>query len=158
MKTLEPLLAKHPFFQGLEPRFVELLTGCAYNRRYEQGEFLFREGEPSNHFYIIREGQVAIEAHAPGRAPVTVETLGEGDVLGWSWLIPPYQRYFSARAVERTRAFALDAQCLRMKSDEDHDLGYELTRRFLVIIAQRLQAARLQLLDVYGVPAELERP
>jgi CRP-like cAMP-binding protein len=99
---------------------------------------------------MIRQGKVAIQIQAAERGPITVQTLGEGDVLGWSWLIPPYRWRFDARATELTRAIALDGKCLRTKSEEDHNLGYELLRRFSSIIVQRLEAARLQLLDVYG--------
>ncbi len=153
MYSLEPLLAKHPFFKGLSPSFLELLAGCASNLRVETDELLFREGEPANHFYVIREGKMALEIYAPGRGPITVETLNEGDVFGWSWLIPPYQRHFAARAVEMTRVFDINTECLRPKLEQDHDFGYEMLKRFSVLIAQRLQAARFQLLDVYGVPS-----
>jgi CRP/FNR family cyclic AMP-dependent transcriptional regulator len=153
MNTLEPLLAEHPFLKGLDPRFIELLVGCASNVRFEAGEYIFREGEEANKFYIVRRGHVALEIFAPGRGPLAVQTLGEGDVLGWSWLIPPYRWHSSARAVELTRAFALDAECLRRKCEEDHDLGYELMKRFAPVIVDRLQTTRLQLLDLYGVPA-----
>ncbi len=152
MKTLEPLLAEHPVFKGLAPHFIELLVGCASNVRFEAGHYIFREGEPANTFYILREGCVALEIFAPGRGPITLETLSADEVLGWSWLIPPYQRHFNARAVEMTRAFALDAKCLRDKSETDHDLGYELLKRFSALIVDRMQAARLQLLDVYSSP------
>jgi CRP-like cAMP-binding protein len=153
MKTLELLLAEHPFFQGLEPRFVELLVSCASNTRFEAGTYIIREAEEAKRFYIIRQGRVALEMMAPGRRPLMIQTLGEGDVLGWSWLIPPYRWYFSARAVELTRAFAFDAECLRNKCEQDHDLGYELLKRFSAILVDRLQATRLQLFDLYGVPA-----
>jgi CRP/FNR family cyclic AMP-dependent transcriptional regulator len=153
MQTLEPLLAEHPFFKGLDRRFLELLVGCATNVRFDAGEYIFKEGEEANSFYIIRRGHVALEIFAPGRGPLAVQTLGEGEVLGWSWLIPPYHWHSSARAVELTRAIALDAACLRQKCDEDHDLGYELMKRFAPVIVDRLQATRLQLLDLYGSPA-----
>ncbi len=153
MKTLEPLLAEHPFFKGLEPRFIELLVGCASNMRFDAGKYLFREADEARHFYIVRHGRVALEIMAPGRRPLMIETLGEGDVLGWSWLIPPYHWYLNARAVELTRTFAFDAECLRQKCEADHDLGYELLKRFSATLVDRLQATRLQLLDLYGVPA-----
>ncbi len=149
MKTLEPLIAEHPFFQGLEPRFLELVSGCAANVRYEPGRYLFREGDASNKFYVIREGCVALEIAAPGRGKVTIETRTAGDIVSWSWLIPPYQHHFSAHVMERTRAFEFDAACLRRKSEEDHDFGYEMLKRFSTLIVQSMQATRLQLLDVY---------
>ena len=149
METLEPILAQHPFLKELEPRHLKILVGCASNVRLNAGQILFHESEEANQFYMIRQGKVAIEILAPELGPITVQTVGEGDVLGWSWLIPPYRWRFSARAVELTRAIALDGKCLRQKSEEDHDLGYELLKRFSGIIVERLEATRLQLLDVY---------
>jgi CRP-like cAMP-binding protein len=149
METLEPILAKHPFLKGLEPRHLKILVGCASNVRFNADQFLFHEGEEANEFYMIREGKVAVQIQGAERGPITVQTIGEGDVLGWSWLIPPYRWRFDAKALELTRAIALDGKCLRTKSEEDHDLGYELLKRFACIIVERLEAARLQLLDVY---------
>jgi CRP/FNR family cyclic AMP-dependent transcriptional regulator len=94
---------------------------------------------------------VAVEIFAPQKGPITIETVVEGDVLGWSWLVPPYNWRFDARAMEMTRAVALDGVCLRNKCETDHDLGYELMKRFANIIDRRLQATRLQLLDIYAV-------
>jgi CRP-like cAMP-binding protein len=149
METLEPILAKHPFLKGLEPRHLKVLVGCASNVRFNAGQFLFHEGEEANEFYMIREGKVAVQIQGAERGPITVQTIGEGEVLGWSWLIPPYRWRFDAKAAELTRAIALDGKCLRTKSEEDHDLGYELLKRFAGIIVERLESTRLQLLDVY---------
>lgn len=151
MQTLEPILAKHPFFAGLEPKYLQLITGCASNVRFEAGTYIFREGEAASHFYIIRQGKVALETFAASRGPITIETIEAGEVLGWSWLFPPYRWHFDARVVEPTRAIVLDGVCLRTKGEIDHDLGYELVKRVAQIMMQRLQATRLQLLDVYGV-------
>ena len=149
METLEPILAKHPFLKGLKPEHLKILVGCASNVRFNAGQFLFHEGEEANEFYMIREGKVAVQIQGAERGPITVQTIGEGEVLGWSWLIPPYRWRFDVKALELTRAIALDGKCLRAKSEEDHDLGYQLLRRFAGIIVERLEAARLQLLDVY---------
>jgi CRP/FNR family cyclic AMP-dependent transcriptional regulator len=151
MHTLEPLLAEHPFFQGLDSRHLQLIAGCASNVRFDMGQYIFHEGEEANEFYIIRHGKVALETLAPGHKPITIQTIEEGDVLGWSWLFPPYRWHFNAYAVELTRAIALDGKCLRTKCEEDHDLGYEFLKRFASVVEQRLQATRLQLLDVYDV-------
>jgi CRP-like cAMP-binding protein len=147
--TLEPILAQHPFLSDLRPEHIELLSGCASNVRFNAGQFLFHEAEEANKFFIIRQGKVAIEIFFPARGPITIETIGEGDVLGWSWLVFPYHWRFDARAVETTLAIVLDGTCLRNKCEEDHDLGYELLKRFAHIIDRRLQATRLQLLDIY---------
>lgn len=149
MENLERILAEHPFFAGLEPRYLQLLVGCASNVRFDAGQTIFREGEEANQFFLIRHGKVAVDIYAAERGSITIETLNEGDILGWSWLVPPYFWQFDARAVELTRAIALDGKCLRQKSEEDRDLAYELLKRFVHIIEQRLQATRLQLLNVY---------
>jgi CRP-like cAMP-binding protein len=151
METLERIVAEHPFFAGLEEQYLHLLVGCASNVRFEAGSSILREGEEASQFYLIRQGKIALEISAPPRGRLTVETLGEGDILGWSWLIPPYYWSFSARAVELTRAIALDGKCLRAKCEENHDLGYELLKRFARILERHLEATRLQLLDVYAV-------
>jgi CRP-like cAMP-binding protein len=150
METLEPILAEHPFLKGLEPPHLHLIVGCASNVLFNAGQYLVHEGDQADKFYFIRQGKVAVEVYAAEKGTITIQTLGEGEVLGWSWLIPPYQWHFDARAIELTRAFALDGKCLRTKCEEDHDLGYELLKRFTHIIEQRLEATRLQLLDVYG--------
>jgi len=149
METLERILVEHPFFQGLKKEHLELIVGCASNVRFDGGEFIFREAEEANQFYLIRRGKVALEVFSPERGPLTILTLADGEVLGWSWLVPPYRWKFDARAVELTRAIALDGKCLREKSERDHDLGYELLKRFAHITEQRLEATRLQLLNVY---------
>jgi CRP/FNR family cyclic AMP-dependent transcriptional regulator len=150
METLEGILAEHPFFKELETRYLQLVIGCASNVRFNAGEFIFREGEEANEFYLIRHGKVALEIFAPPRGSVTVQTIGEGEILGFSWLIPPYHWRFDARALELTRAIALDGKCLRTKCEEDQGLGYQLMKRFSHIVEQRLQATRVQLLDLYG--------
>jgi CRP/FNR family cyclic AMP-dependent transcriptional regulator len=150
METLERILSEHPFFKGLEEPYLQLLVGCASNVRFNAGEVVFREGEQANQFYLIRQGKVAVEMFAPSRGPIILQTLGEGEVLGWSWLVAPYRWRFDGRAVELTRAIALDGECLRGKCEEDHDLGYELMKRVSLVMEKLVQATRLQLADVYG--------
>ncbi|OGR83798.1 MAG: Crp/Fnr family transcriptional regulator [Elusimicrobia bacterium RIFCSPLOWO2_01_FULL_64_13] len=150
MRTLEPILAEHPFLEGLDSRQLQFIVGCAMNVRFNAGEHIFREGGSAEHFFFIREGKVAVEISTPERGPIVIETLGPGEVLGWSWLYPPYRWYFDARAIEMTRAIAIDGKCLRGKCEKDHDLGYEILKRFAKVIINRLQAARIQLLDLYG--------
>ncbi len=148
METLEPILREHPFFKGLEPSHLALIVGCAANVVFRAGEVIFRDGEEANLFYLIRHGRLALEL-ASERGPFTMLTVGDGEILGWSWIIPPYHWHFSARAVEDTRAITLDGKCLRAKCEEDHHLGYELLKRFAHILEDRLRATQLQLLDVY---------
>lgn len=150
MEGLEHILAEHPFFAGLDAAYIRLISGCARNHRFDAGHYLFREGEAANEFFLTRHGKVALEIVAPGQAPIVVATLGAGEIVGASWLVPPYRWNFDARAVELTRAIGMDARCLRDKCEADHDLGYALMKRFLPIFVKRLDATRLQLLDVYG--------
>jgi CRP-like cAMP-binding protein len=150
MESLEPLLARHPFFDGIEPRLLALVTGCASNVRFDPGAYLFREGGEANRFFLLREGSMTIELSRLGRPPVTLQTKAAGDIVGWSWLVPPYRWHFDGRALEPVRALAIDGQCLRNKFEADHDLGYELFKRFAFVMERQLQATRLQLLDVYG--------
>lgn len=150
MEKFETLISEHPFFKGLEPRLLELIVGCSANVRFNAGEFIAHEGDPADKFYLIRHGRVALEVFVPGRGPITIETMHEGDVLGWSWLIPPYHAHFDARALDLTRAVSVDGKCLRTKCDNDPGLGYEVLKRFSQLIVHRLTATRLQLLDLYG--------
>jgi CRP-like cAMP-binding protein len=148
--TIEKILADHPFFADLESHYPSLLVSCASNVRFEAAKYVLREGEEANEFYLIRHGRVAIEINPPQGKPIVVDTVGEGEILGWSWLLPPYTWRFHARAVEPTRAIALDGKCLRTKCEQNHDLGYELLKRFSQIMNRRLDATRIQLLDVYA--------
>jgi CRP-like cAMP-binding protein len=150
METLERFLTQHPFFEALDPEYLKLLVGCASNVRFDAKTYIFRRGEEANQFYLLRQGRVALEVFAPQCPPITIATLEKDDVLGWSWVVAPYYRHLDARAVEPTRAIALDGKCLRTKCEENHDLGYELLKRFVHIVEKRLEATRMQLLDVYA--------
>jgi CRP-like cAMP-binding protein len=149
-ETIETLLAKHEFLTGMSPEHLAFVAGCGSNVRFDAGEYIYREGEPADQFHLIRHGKVSLEIFVPGRGPLVIETISEGEVLGWSWLFPPYRRRFDARALEVTRAISLDGACLRAKCEEDHDLGYDIVMRFSQVVIQRLQATRLRLTDMYG--------
>ena len=153
MEGLERIVKEHPFFGGMQDAFCKLVCGCAKNVRFDAGQYLFHEGEAAEWFYLVRHGRVALQLTAPGRGAVTFQTIGEGDIVGVSWLIPPYRWTYDAKAIELVRAIAIDATCLRQKCEADHDLGYDMMKRFMPILIQRLQATRLQILDVYGTHA-----
>jgi CRP-like cAMP-binding protein len=150
MRTIDELLTEVPMFEGMDSDRLELIAGCASNRVFEDRAYLLREGEPADTFFVIRQGDVALETYVPQRGALTIQTLHAGDVLGWSWLISPHRTAFDARAVGVVHTMAFDGQCLRGKCEADHDLGYDVLMRFVTVIVARLQAARLQLLDVYG--------
>lgn len=152
MEELERIVKEHHFFDGLEPTLRTLVVGCAREVHFEAGRYLFREGDPADHFYLLRHGRVALEVTAPERGTLTFQTLGEHEIVGISWLIPPYRWTFDAKALELTRAIEVDARCLRQKCEDDHDLGYEMMKRFVPTLVERLHASRMQILDLYGSP------
>jgi CRP-like cAMP-binding protein len=153
METLEHLLKEHKFFQGLGDEHLKMIAGCGANVRFEAGEFIAKEGAEANHFYLLRHGQVSLQVVSPGRQAMVIQTLGEGDILGWSWLVPPYTWTLDVQAITLTRAIAFDGKCIRRKCEENHELGYELFKRLTPIFVQRLEATRIQLLDIYGTDA-----
>jgi CRP/FNR family cyclic AMP-dependent transcriptional regulator len=150
MRSLEDLTAEAPTFRGLSAEQIALIAGCGMNEHFAAGATLFREGEPADRFFLIREGAVALQVQAPGQGELVIETLHGGEVVGFSWLFEPHRWQFDVRATEPTRVIAFDGACLRGKCEADHELGYELMRRFAGALTERLQATRLQLLDVYG--------
>jgi CRP/FNR family transcriptional regulator, cyclic AMP receptor protein len=155
MQTIEELIAGNPSLGALSAEHRALIAGCAQNRSFEAGRFVMREGDAADTFYVLRKGDVALEAYAPQRGPMTVETLHDGDLLGWSWLIPPYRTTFDARCLDTTHTIAFDGACLRGKLSDDPALGYDLLRVFTTVIVERLQNTRIRLLDLYGkVPGE----
>jgi len=153
MKEMEELVAEVPVLSGLAQAHLDLIAGCAQDARFDAGTYLFREGDPADRFYAVRQGAVALEIHVPAREAVVVETLHTGDLLGWSWLFPPFRWSFDARALEPVGAIAFDGACLRGKCETDPELGYALMQRIAQVIIERLQATRMRLLDVYGVEA-----
>jgi len=149
-EELRPLLAKERFFDGLADTFIDKLADCASDVRFAAGDMLFREGDLADWLYVVRQGRVVLELSIPGREPVMIQTCGEGDVIGLSWMAAPHRWRYSGRAMQATRAIALNGGILRDKCREDHDLGYEVFRRVADVLAHRLEATRLQLLDLYS--------
>lgn len=147
--TLEPILKEHAFFANLSPEYLTLVTGCAKNIVVEEGKFLFREKEKADAFFLLREGRLSLEVVSARKGPIVVESLGAGDVVGWSWLFPPYEWHFDARALTRVRAISLDAVCLRGKCEKDTQLGYEMMKRLTGLLLHRLQSTRLRLVEAY---------
>lgn len=153
MSSLDNVILQHPFFAGVDPKLIQLIASCAKNARYEAGEVLFREGDAADTFSLIREGRVSVEAMIPQRGFTTVQTVSAGEVLGWSWFLPPYRWHYDARVIKPARAIVFDGKCLREKCEQNHELGFEVLKRLSIVIAGRLEATRLQLLDIYGVNA-----
>jgi CRP-like cAMP-binding protein len=150
-ENLTEILKQHPFLHELSDEHMQTLIGCASNVRFPEGSHVIREGEMANKFFLIRTGRVALEIDVSGRGGLRIQTSGPGEVLGWSWLISPYRWHFSGIAVMDTRAIALDAECLRNKCETDPKFGYEMLKRLALVMERRLEATRLQLLDMYGM-------
>lgn len=149
-RDIHDLLTEHPFFEGLDAATLELMAGCGQNVHVRAGEYLLREGTSADRMYMLRSGHVALEVTAPDRDPTIVDTLGAGEVVGVSWLVPPHRWACDVRAVDDVSAVRLDTTCLREKCDEDPALGYELMRRLAVVMQRRLRSTRVRLLDVYS--------
>lgn len=149
MKEIADLVAEHPFVDGLDDKIIATISGCGRNVSFRPDQTIFREGEAADEFYLLRSGVVALEMFAPGQGAFTFTTLRQGQLLGVSWLVPPYRWVFDARAVELTRAIAFDAKCLRDKCDADPVMGYALMKRFITPLSERLHAARIQGADLF---------
>lgn len=154
-QKLADKLRENPWFQALEPHHFDKLISIASEKNWAEGVIIFREGDRNDFLYLIEEGRVALDIYVPGRGRVTILTLGPTDLFGWSAVIPVVgKRTSSARAMQPTTAVAFDSQALRQASEEDHDLGYQVYRRLTNVIAGRLTATRLQLLDMYAQTKE----
>ncbi len=150
MQTIEQYLPEHPFFAGLEPAVLAQVAGCGRNVHARPGALLLRTGEHADEFFVVRRGRVAIELSPPAGGPVVLDSVHEGEVVGWSWLIPPHRYKFDARATEETSVISFDAVCLRGTCERDPVIGYALLMRVAQVMDRRLQSARVRLLDMYG--------
>lgn len=148
MDEVDAILSELDFFAGMDAAHLDLIGDCGAEITAEPGDYLLREGEHADTFYVIRSGSIALEAYMPGRGAITIQTLAKEDLLGWSWLFPPYKWHFDARALERSTLYAFSASCLRQKCDDDPAFGYAMMRRVAQAIVGRLQATRLQLMDI----------
>jgi len=148
MKTLTVVPTnKHPFLRDLSPQHVQRVLADASVVEFEPCEIIFSEGDPANRFYLIESGEVELESRAAGCGPVRLETLHEGEALGWSWLFPGFAWRFQARAIQPTRAICCNGAHLLVQAEDDHDFGYELIKRVAQIVIHRLQASRQRLAE-----------
>jgi CRP/FNR family cyclic AMP-dependent transcriptional regulator len=150
VEGLGRIVGEHALFKGLGREFLDLVAGCAKNVRFPEGAYLYHEGDSADEVFLIREGQVTMEISAPGQGSMVVQTMGPNELVGLSWIVPPYRWAYDARAATDLRAISLDATCLRGKCDADPGLGYEVMKRIAPIIVERLHATRMQMLDLYG--------
>jgi CRP/FNR family cyclic AMP-dependent transcriptional regulator len=141
------VLGAQPFLRGMPAAQLAQLASACQHVTVPAGQRLFDEGSPARRFWIIDAGQAVLDATVPGRGRVTIETLGRGDVIGLSWMLPPYQWRFGAVATQPMQAFVFDAAPVRAACSADPAIGYELARRFSAVVVRRLQATRARLIE-----------
>ena len=148
MESMATRVALHPFLAGMNRTQLALLTDCAMAVHFKKGELILHEGEMANRFYLIERGKVVLEAERDPEQCVEIETVGPGEMLGWSCLFPPYVWHFTARALEPTEAILFYGTILREYCERDHSLGYELFKRMSAVMIRRLKSAREKLLAI----------
>jgi CRP-like cAMP-binding protein len=150
----EELLAAHPFTEGMNPAELAMVASCLLGTaRFQADEVVLRAGVPADRCYLITLGDIAIEAHSPGSGSQIIQTVNAGEVLGWSWMFAPYRTVFDARALNLTEVLVIDATALRRCASENPVLGFHVMSRVARMVVDRLQATRLQLLDMYARPS-----
>lgn len=152
MNDLLKKLERLAFFDGLSGEYLKKLASIANEVKIEAGSFVFEEGGHADAAYVIEEGAIALELNVSHRAHHIVQTLHAGELLGWSWLIPPHRWAFSAFALDPTSLLRFEAERLREMQEADCAFGYEMMQRYTQVMTTRLAATRLQLVDVYGNP------
>jgi CRP/FNR family transcriptional regulator, cyclic AMP receptor protein len=145
-------LANHPFTHDLAPRHLDLLAGMARLVSFPAGSWISRVDEEADSVHLVMEGRAAVEVAAPGDDPLTLATVHDGEILGWSWLFPPHRLQFDVVTLDDVTAIVVDGAALREACESDHELGYRVTLRLVRTLSSRLGATRLQLVDVYGAP------
>lgn len=151
-RPIKEYLSAEKFFSGLSPEFIGFLAGCATERQIAPDQVLFPLGEHANRFYLIRSGNICIEIPAIMGPALKVQSLGAGQVLGWSWLIPPYKWNFQARAEVQAKLLEFDGEEVLARCEEDPKFGYELLKRFASLMSERLEAARQSMMEQWNPP------
>ncbi|GHO71863.1 hypothetical protein KSC_107550 [Ktedonobacter sp. SOSP1-52] len=140
MSAHTSMLAKQPFLEHMEPRYVRMMSECGVMQTYDAGTYIFQGSDPATHLYLITQGKVMLELNVRPHSSAPFETLGPGDILGWAWLIPPYRWSFHAYALTSVEIIALDGECLRREAQDDLHFGFALLDCFARILLNRLEA------------------
>jgi CRP/FNR family cyclic AMP-dependent transcriptional regulator len=152
MQSTEDYLSSHPFFNELDDRFMKFLSNSCTELGIKKGEVLFHQGEFADKFYLLRNGQISVHVPALVGPTLEIQTLSKDQMLGWSWLIPPYRWHFVARAVEDSDMLEFDGRAILAHCEEDPKFGYELLKRFSGLMSERLDAARQKMMDQWDPP------
>lgn len=140
-------LGEEPFLRGMRGADLARLATAAHSVRFPEGRRVLTESAPAERFWLVRTGAVAVDLRLPDGGTTVVDTLGPGSVLGWSWMLRPHEWRFGAVARTPVEAVEFDGRLVRALCAMDPSLGYELTRRFAEVIADRLHATRLRLIE-----------
>jgi len=151
-QSIEDYLSTHTFFSGLNDNFMKFLLNATTELQIKRGEVLFQQGGRADKFFLLRNGQVSIQVPALEGPALDIQTLGENQILGWSWLIPPYRWNFLARAVEDSDLLEFDGNAILARCEEDPEFGYELFKRFASLMSERLDAARQKMMSQWDPP------
>jgi CRP/FNR family transcriptional regulator, cyclic AMP receptor protein len=146
-------LSAHPFLHGMSANQLGVLAEAACDVRFPARYRLFEDGDNAIRFWLIQSGHVLLDLHIPGEGPVVIESIGMGELIGWSWLFPPYKWAFGAVAATPVEAFEFDAPAVRALCAADPELGYELNQRITRVLARRLRATRIRLMARSGYSA-----
>ncbi|MEM7551594.1 MAG: cyclic nucleotide-binding domain-containing protein [Bacteroidota bacterium] len=150
MKSIKDLLNELSFFEDLSDDMLEFIAGCGQNMHFSANEYVGKENDSADYLFVIRSGKIAVQLQHPVKGQLTIRTLHEGEIAGFSWIIPPYRLQFDLKALEHTSVVALNGTCVRKKCEEDHTLGYLLMKHSASVMNKRLTDTRIQLLDVYN--------
>ena len=152
MQSKDDYLSAHAFFAGLNQDFLQILSGFATEKQVKQDEVLFQQGKTADKFYLVREGKVSVQVPALVGPAMELQVLGENQILGWSWLIPPYRWNFMARALEDSVVIEFDGAAILARCEQDPEFGYELFKRFTELMSTRLNAARQTMMEQWNPP------
>ncbi|MEV5312478.1 cyclic nucleotide-binding domain-containing protein [Streptomyces sp. NPDC052610] len=136
--------------RALPAEHRERLMRLAREASFEEGTRLFEEGQRADRFWVVRTGTVVLDLHVPGRRSAVIESLGQGQLVGWSWHFPPHMWHLGAQATTRVRAYEFDARAVRALCEQDAAFGRAVALWVGQVVADRLHAARIRLLDLYA--------
>ncbi len=151
-QSIEDYLSSHVFFSELDDSFMKFLSDSATELKIKKGDVLFQQGERADKFYLLRNGHVSVQVPALMGPTLEIQALGEDQILGWSWLIPPYRWNFQARALEDSELLEFDGSAILARCEEDPKFGYALLKRFAALMSDRLDAARQKMMDGWNPP------
>lgn len=151
-QSIEEYLSTHKFFSGLDEKYIEFLADNARELTIKKGDVVFRQGKRADTFYLLREGQITVQVPALVGPGLEIQHLVNNQLLGWSWLIPPYRWNFMARAEQDSDLIEFDGKAILARCEEDAEFGYELFKRFASLMSMRLDAARQKMMDQWNPP------